>query len=151
MTERAKDDDLSPEELARREQLALHEVIPRTFDAFFDRFPRLLPIQRGAIRPLALGLDVLLAAPTAGGKTEACVAPMLQRLLDAGGRTFEGPGLLYIVPTRALVNDVYRRLTVPCQRLGVMLGRKTSPAKKKGRPRRDGSSGVTGEQQELGL
>jgi len=126
MTERANDDDRSADESARLEQVALHEIIPRTFDAFFDRFPRLLPIQRGAIRPLAEGLDVLLAAPTAGGKTEACVAPMLQRLLDAGGRQFEGPGLLYIVPTRALVNDVYRRLTVPCQRLGVTLGRKTA-------------------------
>ena len=110
----------------QREQAALREIIPRSFDAFFDRFPKLLPIQRGAIRPLALGLDVLLAAPTAGGKTEACVAPMLQRLLDGGGRGFEGPGLLYIVPTRALVNDVYRRITVPCRRLGVELGRKTA-------------------------
>ncbi len=121
-----EDEAGSSVEAARREQVALREVIPRSFDAFFDRFPRLLPIQRGAIRPLADGLDVLLAAPTAGGKTEACVAPMLQRLLDAGGRGFEGPGLLYIVPTRALVNDVYRRLTVPCQRLGVTLGRKTA-------------------------
>ena len=37
------------------------------------------------------------------------------------------------------------------EEIAVMLGRKTSPAKKKGRPRRDASSGVTGEQQELGL
>lgn len=103
----------------------LRAAIPRSFDALLGRFPRLLPVQAKAIPPLAEGHDVLLAAPTAGGKTEAALAPMLHRILEAEGREVEGPALLYIVPTRALVNDVYRRLQAPMQRLGLVLGRKT--------------------------
>ncbi|MFQ5504495.1 MAG: DEAD/DEAH box helicase [Planctomycetota bacterium] len=112
--------------MGRLRQAELRQRIPRSFDAFFDRFPRLLPIQRDAIEPLADGRDVLLAAPTAGGKTEAAVAPLLGRILSLAGRGVEGPALLYIVPTRALVNDVYRRITVPLERLGLTLGRKTA-------------------------
>ena len=112
--------------MGRAQYAQLRDLIPRTFEAFFDRFPKLLPIQEEALAPLAEGLDALLAAPTAGGKTEAAVAPMLNRILNESGRFVEGPALLYIVPTRALVNDVYRRLTVPLQRMGLTLGRKTA-------------------------
>ncbi|MEZ5990409.1 MAG: DEAD/DEAH box helicase [Planctomycetota bacterium] len=111
---------------ARAEQARVREAIPRTFDAFFDRFPSLLPVQREAVPRIAGGEDLCVAAPTAGGKTEAAVAPLLQRVLDAGGRGVEGPALLYVVPTRALVNDVYRRLQAPLERLGLTLGRKTA-------------------------
>ena len=107
------------------EHTQLRDRIPRTFAAFFDRFPQLLAIQRAAIEPLVEGKDALLAAPTAGGKTEAALAPLLQRILDEGGRSVEGPALIYVSPTRALVNDVYRRLTAAIERLGLTLGRKT--------------------------
>lgn len=103
----------------------LKEQIARTFDAFYDRFPQLLAIQRAAVAPIVAGRDVLLAAPTAGGKTEAAMAPLLQRILANGVRNLEGPALIYVSPTRALVNDVWRRLSVPIQRLGLDLGRKT--------------------------
>lgn len=106
-------------------QKALRQRIPRTFEAFFDRFPRLLEVQRQAIAPLVEGRSALIAAPTAGGKTEACMAPLLQRILARSGRRVEGPALLYVTPTRALVNDVYRRLQVPIDRCGLTLGRKT--------------------------
>ena len=107
------------------EHRRLVDLIPRSFDALLGRFPQLLPVQRKAIPPLAEGRNVLLAAPTAGGKTEAALAPMLHRILEEAGRDVEGPALLYIVPTRALVNDVHRRLQAPMQRLGLVLGRKT--------------------------
>jgi ATP-dependent Lhr-like helicase len=107
------------------EHRRLRERIARSFDALLGRFPRLLPIQAQAIEPLADGHNVLLAAPTAGGKTEAALAPILHRILEAEGREVEGPALLYIVPTRALVNDVHRRLQAPMQRVGLVLGRKT--------------------------
>lgn len=112
--------------MSKERHFELRQKIGRTFEAFFDRFQQLLPVQLDAIEPLASGRDVLLAAPTAGGKTEAAVAPILHRILEHGGRAVEGPALLYIVPTRALVNDVFRRLLVPLQRLGLTLGRKTA-------------------------
>lgn len=112
--------------MKRDEERALRERIARTYEAFYDRFPNLLEIQRLAIDPILAGRDVLVAAPTAGGKTEASMAPLLQRILaDSGVRELEGPAMIYISPTRALVNDVWRRLQVPVQRLGLEIGRKT--------------------------
>lgn len=95
----------------------------RSGSAFFGRFGRLTPIQRVAIPRLLAGADAIVSAPTAGGKTEAVAAPLAERHLV---RTDEGLSLLYVCPTRALVNDLYRRLAPPLERLGISLGRKTS-------------------------
>ncbi|MDT0634112.1 DEAD/DEAH box helicase [Spectribacter hydrogenooxidans] len=62
--------------------------------------------------PAVLGgdCDVIVAAATAGGKTEAAFLPILSRLL-AGGDDDAGMGLaLYISPLKALINDQYGRL-----------------------------------------
>ena len=43
-------------------------------------WPGLRPLQEHAVRPLLDGQDALLLAPTAGGKTEAAVFPVLSRM-----------------------------------------------------------------------
>lgn len=91
--------------------------------AFLGRFGRLTPVQVAAIPPLLDGRDALVSAPTAGGKTEAVAAPLAARHLSARGA---GLSLLYVCPTRALVNDLYRRLATPLESLGIELGAKTS-------------------------
>ena len=42
----------------------------------------LRPLQDAAIEPLLAGQDALLLAPTAGGKTEAALFPLLTRLAN---------------------------------------------------------------------
>jgi len=77
--------------------------------AFYGQFAALQPAQRAAIEPLLAGRDVLVLSGTGTGKTEAVIAPCLQRnrqLADAA----IGPFLLYVTPTRALANDLLRRL-----------------------------------------
>lgn len=64
------------------------------------------------------GNNVLLTSPTGSGKTEAVVAPVAERALDVPGDTY----CLYICPTRALVNDVERRIEVPLHKLGMRVG-----------------------------
>ncbi len=114
---------------------ALHRtLLPRTGHAFFARFAgRLRPIQEAAIPDLLAGRDAILVAPSAAGKTEAAAAPLLERRLadPADG----GPAALYVSPTRALANDVFRRLEGPCLALGVALGRRTGdhPSAMRGR------------------
>src|SRR5262245_46881095 len=93
----------------------------RTWDAFFARFGRLLEVQRRAIPPILDGMDVLICAPTAAGKTEAVCAPAIERLLKTGVRG----QILYVCPTRALVNDVFERLQGPFETLGLQLARRT--------------------------
>ena len=115
------------EEADLQADLELHRVLRGrlaiTWNAFFARFPRLRPVQLGAIGPILEGHDVLVTAPTAGGKTEAVVAPLCERFLR---KPSPGLGLLIVTPTRALVNDIYLRLETPMQQLRLTIGRKTA-------------------------
>jgi len=77
----------------------------------------LRPLQEAAIRPLLAGEHALLIAPTAGGKTEAAVFPLLSRMLEEGWRA---PSVLYLCPLRALLNDLHLRL----ERYAGLLGRR---------------------------
>jgi ATP-dependent helicase Lhr and Lhr-like helicase len=96
-----------------------------TWDAFFSRFGTLTPVQREVIPKVLSGQDLLVCSPTASGKTEAVCAPLLERL---------GPQqmtwtVLYVCPTRALVNDLYHRLEGPVGTLGHRLIRRTGEHK----------------------
>ncbi len=101
---------------------ATKRLIARTWDAFFARFGRLRPIQLAAIPEIVHGSNVLLTAPTAGGKTEAVAAPICQRILD---NRWPGLSALLITPTRALVNDLHARLEHPLNELQIHLAKKT--------------------------
>ena len=67
----------------------------------------LRPLQRAAIGPVLSGDDCLLIAPTAGGKTEAALFPLLSRMADEQWR---GLSVLYVTPLRALLNNLHPRL-----------------------------------------
>ena len=67
----------------------------------------LRPLQEAAIEPVMAGSHCLLLAPTAGGKTEAAVFPLLSRMLR---EDWQGVSLLYVCPLRALLNDLHQRL-----------------------------------------
>lgn len=71
------------------------------------RWPALRPLQEQAIPPLLAGEHALLLAPTAGGKTEAAVLPILSRMLTEEWR---GLSVLYICPIKALLNNLEPRL-----------------------------------------
>lgn len=75
----------------------------------------LRPLQERAIPPILAGEHVLLAAPTAGGKTEAAVFPLLSRLLEA---SWSGLSILYLCPLKALLNDLEPRLAGYARLLG---------------------------------
>jgi ATP-dependent helicase Lhr and Lhr-like helicase len=67
----------------------------------------LRPLQQAAIEPLVDGVDALLLAPTAGGKTEAAVFPVLTSMIENGWR---GLSVLYVCPLRALLNNLHPRV-----------------------------------------
>jgi len=66
------------------------------------------------------GKNVLLISPTATGKTEAAVLPVLQMLLTTPERP-PGIKVLYITPLRALNRDLLERLEWWCNNLDVKL------------------------------
>ncbi|MCC9076225.1 DEAD/DEAH box helicase [Litorilinea aerophila] len=83
---------------------------------FFTRFGRLTPIQLEAIPRILDGSNVIIASPTASGKTEAVVAPVAQKFIEE--RWYE-LAVVYVVPTRALTNDTIARVAGPLQDMGI--------------------------------
>lgn len=75
----------------------------------------LRPLQEQAIAPVLDGRHVLLGAPTAGGKTEAAVLPLLSRMVH---ERWSGLTVLYVCPLRALLNNLYPRVEGYCELLG---------------------------------
>ncbi|WP_034267108.1 DEAD/DEAH box helicase [Actinospica robiniae] len=70
-------------------------------------WPSLRPLQQQAIDPVMNGDDALLLAPTAGGKTEAAMFPMLSRMV---AEQWTGTSVLYVCPLKALLNNLLPRL-----------------------------------------
>lgn len=97
--------------------------------ALLGGFSSLTDAQRAAIPYILDGRSALLVAPTASGKTEAVLAPLLENLFAHGEPLNEGSTsnvrLLYVAPTRALVNDVYDRLRGSTVARHVRVGRRT--------------------------
>lgn len=100
----------------------IKELLHRTYFPFFRRFGNLTEVQQQTIPEIMSGKDVLVVSPAASGKTEAVVAPMIEKALQFGENRF---AIIYISPTRALVNDLYRRLVDPVTYLGLKIDRKT--------------------------
>ncbi|MEV4201651.1 DEAD/DEAH box helicase [Micromonospora globbae] len=71
------------------------------------QWPALRPLQEAAVGPLLDGEDALLLAPTAGGKTEAAMFPLLSRMAQ---ENWSGTSLLYVCPLKALLNNLLPRL-----------------------------------------
>jgi ATP-dependent Lhr-like helicase len=67
----------------------------------------LRPLQLAAIAPIRSGADCLLVAPTAGGKTEAALFPLLSEMVEVD---WSGLSVLYVAPLRALLNNLKPRV-----------------------------------------
>ena len=100
---------------------ALERLDSRVASAFYGRFPSLRPIQEVAIKPLLDGRNVVASSGTGSGKTEAVTAPLLSRYWRNAAET-DSLAILYIAPTKALVNDLEKRLLLPVHTLGLRVG-----------------------------
>jgi len=80
--------------------------------------------QEAAVEPiLAADADVIIAAATASGKTEAAFLPICSTLIDQDPAVPAGVQVLYVSPLKALINDQYDRLDELCEHLGVAVHR----------------------------
>ncbi len=100
---------------------SIADDLPHAWHAFFAGFGRLTAVQRAAIPAVLTGESVLVVAATASGKTEAACAPLVERFI---GRRSPWT-ILYLSPTRALVNDLRARLLGPLDTLHLHVERRT--------------------------
>lgn len=91
---------------------------PRLQDAIVHRlgFSSLRPVQEEAGAALLDGQNAVILAPTAGGKTEASMFPMLSLLVEDEPAAV---GVLYIAPIKALLNNQADRLGTYTQMVGL--------------------------------
>lgn len=82
-------------------------------------WPDLRPTQAEAVAPVMAGDDVLLLAPTAGGKTEAAAFPLISRIAGEGWR---GLSAIYVCPLKALLNNLAPRLERYAGFVGLRVG-----------------------------
>jgi ATP-dependent Lhr-like helicase len=75
-----------------------------------QRWNELRDIQERAIPAILDGGDVILAARTAAGKTEAAFLPLISRILPKLDGGQPGFSAVYVSPLKALINDQFRRL-----------------------------------------
>ena len=87
--------------LERLHPVVLHHIVNTL------GWPGLRPLQQASVAPLLDGVDALLLAPTAGGKTEAAAFPLLSKMAED---EWSGTSLLYVCPLKALLNNLHPRL-----------------------------------------
>jgi ATP-dependent Lhr-like helicase len=73
------------------------------------RWDELRDVQERAYNAITSGNDVLIIAPTAGGKSEAALIPVIDDLLKNGRG---GVACLYVSPLKALINDQDERISL---------------------------------------
>jgi len=73
--------------------------------------------QEDAIRNIMMGNNVIISAPTASGKTEAFVIPILQKILENGqSNTVQA---LFVYPTKSLSKDQLPKIKEIADELGI--------------------------------
>ena len=79
------------------------------------KWEKLHEIQERAIHAIMnSNRDIIIAAATAGGKTEAAFLPLISTVLENPSTT--GFDLVYLSPLKALINDQFLRLRDLCER-----------------------------------
>jgi len=89
---------------------SLHESLQQVLAQRSD-WTDLREVQEEACRAIRTGGDVLIIAPTAGGKSEAALIPVMDDLLKHGR---PGIACLYLSPLKALINDQEERFRTFC-------------------------------------
>lgn len=85
---------------------------------------QLYKFQEEAYDAISDGKNVVIAAPTAQGKTEAFVLPIIRNILLTIQESFGNPGVraLLLYPTKALARDQYEKIQSFCEASSLTVG-----------------------------
>lgn len=97
---------------------AFSRLQPRLQAAIVSRlgWQSLRPVQELSIPAVLDGSNAIILAPTAGGKTESSMFPVISQLME---RSTQGVGALYLAPIKALLNNQSERLGTYTEMVGL--------------------------------
>jgi ATP-dependent Lhr-like helicase len=107
-------------------QVGAFELLhPKVQQIVLDRgWSSLYPVQEDTIRCFWEGRsDLMIVAPTSGGKTEAVFLPIISDLMHRQSDWRKSVQVVCVSPLKALINDQYARLTKLCEPLGLHVHR----------------------------
>ncbi len=104
-----------PEMGCKVEELGLDESITENLKEL--KIEKFYKFQEEAIKEITFGENVVIEAPTASGKTEAFLIPVIQRIKkDASeGNVFA----IFVYPTKALARDQYPKIQKFTEKIGI--------------------------------
>jgi DEAD/DEAH box helicase domain-containing protein len=104
-----------PEMGCKVEELGLDESITENLKEL--KIEKFYKFQEEAIKEITFGENVVIEAPTASGKTEAFLIPVIQRIKkDANeGNVFA----IFVYPTKALARDQYPKIQKFTEKIGI--------------------------------
>jgi len=94
---------------------SLHESLRQVLTQRFN-WEELREVQEKAYHAIHAGNDSLIIAPTAGGKSEAALIPVVDSILKGG---LPGIACIYLSPLKALINDQEERFRSFCTPLSL--------------------------------
>ncbi len=97
--------------------LSLHESLQTVLSQRMG-WTELREVQEHSYNAVSKGNDVLIIAPTAGGKSEAALIPVIDDLIKNG---WPGIACVYLSPLKALINDQEERFSIFCIPTGLAL------------------------------
>ena len=97
------------------EEFGLNELITKHITE--SEIKQFYKFQEEAIREIIFGENVIIEAPTASGKTEAFLIPIIQRIKTEGdsGNVFA----IFVYPTKALARDQYPKIQKFAEKIGI--------------------------------
>ena len=104
-----------PEMGCKVEELGLDESITENLKEL--KIEKFYKFQEEAIKEITFGENIVIEAPTASGKTEAFLIPVIQRIKkDASeGNVFA----IFVYPTKALAHDQYPKIQKFAEKIGI--------------------------------
>lgn len=96
------------EELGLEADQEKHPTLKLVEETFFGQhYQQKTEIQKKTIDPIFLGRNALIISATASGKTEAAIVPVIAQIISERRKFI----CAYLAPTKALLNDLIRRLS----------------------------------------
>ncbi len=99
------------------EELGLDEAISNNLEKL--KIKQFYKFQEESIQEISFGENVIIEAPTASGKTEAFLIPVIQRIIKDSNKNKGSVFAVFVYPTKALSRDQFPKIQKFTEKIGI--------------------------------